>query len=97
MRPRSQEHHRTGSSLFKLKLFSFFKYKKYRMDYAKVIRERRPKLRDNSVNAYALSLKSIAPPDNKDMDYLYDTEAILHSDLNISKDFDTFLKVSLGF
>ena len=47
------------------------------MDYAKVIRERRPKLRDNSVNAYALSLKSIAPPDNKDMDYLYDTEAIL--------------------
>ncbi len=47
------------------------------MDYAKVIRERRPKLRDNSVTAYALSLKSLAPPDNKDMDYLYDTEAIL--------------------
>ena len=47
------------------------------MDYAQIIRERRPKLRDNSVNAYALSLKSIAPPENKDMDYLYDTEAIL--------------------
>ena len=46
------------------------------MDYAKVIRERRPKLRDNSVTAYALSLKSMAPPDNKDMDYLYDTEDI---------------------
>ena len=46
------------------------------MDYAKVIRERRPKLRDNSVTAYALSLKSMAPPDNKDMDYLYDTEGI---------------------
>ena len=29
------------------------------MDYAKIIRERRPKLRDNSVIAYALSLKSI--------------------------------------
>ena len=41
------------------------------MDYSKVIRERRPKLRDNSVTAYALSLKSMAPPDNKDMDYLY--------------------------
>ena len=47
------------------------------MDYVKIIRERRPKLRDNSVIAYALSLKSIAPADNKDMDYLYDTEAIL--------------------
>ena len=46
------------------------------MDYAKVIRERRPKLRDNSVTAYALSLKSMAPSDNKDMDYLYDTEDI---------------------
>ena len=40
------------------------------MDYEKVIRERRPKLRDNSVTAYALSLKAIAPQDNKDMDYL---------------------------
>ena len=47
------------------------------MDYAKIIRERRPKLRDNSVAAYALSLKSMAPPDNKDMDYLYDTKEIL--------------------
>jgi len=46
------------------------------MDYAKVIRERRPKLRDNSVTAYALSLKSMAPSENKDMDYLYDTEDI---------------------
>ena len=46
------------------------------MDYEKIIRERRPKLRDNSVTAYALSLKSMAPPDNKDMDYLYDTEGI---------------------
>ena len=38
------------------------------MDYAKIIRERRPKLRDNSVIAYALSLKSIAPPYNKDIE-----------------------------
>ena len=47
------------------------------MDYAKIIRERRPKLRANSVAAYALSLKSMAPPDSKDLDYLYDTKEIL--------------------
>ena len=77
MRAGSQGPRRTGSNLFKLKLFCFFKYKKIIMDYAKIIRERRPKLRDNSVTAYALSLKSMAPPDNKDLDYLYDTKEIL--------------------
>ena len=48
------------------------------MDYEKIIRERRPKLRDNSGIAYALSLKSMAPSENKDMNYLYDTEGIFH-------------------
>jgi len=49
-------------------------------DFAQSIRDKRPKLRDTSVNAYATSLKTLAPEGGKntqDLTFLKDTEEVL--------------------
>ena len=46
------------------------------IDFAQIVRENRPKLRDTSVTAYAMSLKTLAPPDANSLEFLKDTEAV---------------------
>ena len=49
-------------------------------DFAQSIRDRRPKLRDTSVSAYATSLKTLAPEGGEniqDLSFLKDTKQVL--------------------
>ena len=47
------------------------------IDFTQIVRENRPKLRDTSVAAYAMSLKTLAPPGADSLEFLKDTEAVL--------------------
>jgi len=47
------------------------------IDFGQIVRESRPKLRDTSVAAYAMSLKTLAPPDAGSLEFLKDTDAVL--------------------
>lgn len=47
------------------------------IDFSQIVRDRRPNLRDTSVNSYALSLRAIAPEAAADLDFLKDTGAVL--------------------
>lgn len=47
------------------------------MDFVQMIKQMKPSLRDTSVQAYAVSLKSIAPPEATDLQFLQDTDAVM--------------------
>ena len=46
------------------------------IDFVSLVKQHKPNLRDTSVNAYVLSLKSLAPADAEDLEFLKDTEAV---------------------
>ena len=47
------------------------------MDFLELVKEMKPTLRDTSVHSYAVSLKSIAPPEANDLEFLKDTSVVL--------------------
>jgi hypothetical protein len=46
------------------------------IDFVSLVKQRKPNLRDTSVNAYVLSLKSLAPADAENLEFLKDAEAV---------------------
>ena len=52
------------------------------MDFTSLIKNARPHLKNNSVKAYATSLKLLAPEEETGLDFLYDHESVI---LKLSK------------
>jgi len=47
------------------------------MDFVDMVKQMKPNLRDTSVQSYAVSLKSIAPPGATDLEFLKDTDVVM--------------------
>jgi hypothetical protein len=47
------------------------------MDFVQMVKQMKPNLRDTSVQSYAVSLKSIAPPEATDLEFLKDTDDVM--------------------
>jgi hypothetical protein len=47
------------------------------MDFVQMVKQMKPNLRDTSVQAYAVSLKSIAPEGATDLEFLKDTDDVM--------------------
>ena len=47
------------------------------MDFVKLVKKSRPNIKENSAQAYARSLKLLAPEDATSLDFLRDTDAII--------------------
>ena len=54
-----------------------FSMPSYRMDFKEFVIKARPNIKENSVHAYARSLRLLAPEDAISLDFLRDTETII--------------------